>query len=344
MSDTLNPAAFPQARLDAMLTAAKNFDRSRLPGNLPWRFDTNSQMDAAESAFIAEQLVYMRPGVFEVQYPDLKGMTLCPVNTSADRGAEEFAITIIDQVGEVKVQRGQSGDTPMVEVSTRRAMIPFFTLRLGYQYTQDEANAAIFARVPLNQRKAMAVRDQLERKLDDIIFVGETTTGIKGMLNQSGADTYTPTTDGAGGLKTFESKSSDQCLNDMNGGADHIVSNTKEVEIPDTMIMPLTSRNELARRRVGDGTSVTILNYFLENSKFVKTVEASYKAESNTGWTGKRMTTYRKDPNKVEAVVSVRFDQLAPQFRDFSVITHCWMKTAGVALYQPLSMCYTDGI
>lgn len=343
MSDTLI-RNFPQARLDEMMRAAKNFDRQRPPANLPWRFDTGGQMDGAESAFIAEQLMFMRPGVFEVQYPDLTGMSLCPVNTSADRGARDWGIEVMDQVGQVKVSQDMAGDTPMVEVSARRAAISFFTLRLGYQYSQDEADAAIYARIPLNQRKAMAVREQLERKLDDIIFVGETTTGITGILNQSAADTYTPTADGAGGAKTFDSKSADQVINDLNAPADQIVSNTKGVEIPDTLLLPLTTRNSIARRRVGDGTSVTILNYFTENSQFVKTVAATYKSETSGSGSTKRSVTYRKDPNKLEAIVSVRFDQLPPQYHNFSVVTHCWMRTAGVALYQPKSMCYSDGI
>lgn len=335
----------PQVHLDGMRQAAVECDGGRnISGTTAWRFDGHSHFDAAESFFVARQLEFMRPGIYAVQYPALKAQGLIPFNMGVDTGAAQYTATLVDQVGEVKVSSDMASETPMVELLTKQASMAIFHMRLGYQYSLQEARTAMFAKVPLIPQKALRTREQMERKLDDIAFLGETTTGIVGLLTASGTDTYTVPTTGAANAKTFDSKSSDDVLLDLNGVVNQVISNTKEIEIPDTMILPITTKTLIANRRVGDGTSSTILRFFLDNQEFVKTVEATYKAESNSAWTGKRGVVYKKDPTRLEMIVPQPFEQLPPQAEGFMVTTLCHMRTAGLAIYLPKSICYFDGI
>jgi hypothetical protein len=232
----------------------------------------------------------------------------------------------------------------MVEVFTKQANVPIFNMRLGYQYSLQEARTAMFAKSPLIPQKALRTREQMERKLDDIAFLGETVTGLTGILNSSGTDTYTVPATGAGNSKTFDTKSADDVLLDLNTVVNQVISNTKEIEIPDTMILPITTKTLISNRRVGDGTSSTIMRFFMDNQEFIKTVESTYKAESNTGWTGKRGVVYKKDPTRLEMVVPQAFEQLPPQAEGFMITTLCHMRTAGLVVYLPKSVCYFDGI
>ncbi len=307
-------------------------------------FDSDGfHRDSAESAFVARQLESMRPGVYKVQYPTLKGARLVSANTEDDTGAEFITITIVDQVGQVLVSKDMSTATPMVEVKTSQQSVSIFSMRLGYQYSLQEARNAIFAKRALTADKAMACREQFERKLDDIIFVGESTIGCKGLLNQSGALTYTPVA-GVGGLLTFASKSPDEVLKDLNGAPSQIVSNSKEIEVPDTALFPTSILEYIGNTRVGDGTSQQILSYWKGTTQHIKNIESTYKAETLGAGSTPRVTFYKNDPVKIEYALTQPFEQLPPQAKDFMVVTNCHMRTAGVILKYPASMIYLDRV
>jgi len=337
--------AFPDARFDEMRDHARSFDRASRPSSdARWRFDMTSQFDGAETVFTARQLEYIRQGVNEIKYPALKAMGLIPWNTSLPSAIEFYTVNVMDQVGEVKVTRDMSGDAPRVELKTTSVSMPIFPLRLAYAYNIDEARAAMLAGMPLLPKKAAKTREQMERKLDDIAFLGDSTMNCKGLLNSTGTDTYTVPTTGAGASTKWDDKSPTAILVDLFGPADQVVKNTNEVEIPTDMLLPVSSRNLISRVRVGDGTSSTVLQYFLENSKFVKSVDATFKLESNSGWTGKRMVVYKKDPDNLEMIVPQPFEQFQPEARGLEVVTQCRIRTGGIALYLPKSVIYGDNI
>jgi hypothetical protein len=322
---------FPKARLDAMSTDAKAFN--------PYKFDT---MDAAESAFIARQLEQIRPGLIEVAYPALKGEQLVPMNFGFDPGAESYTIRIMNKVGEVKVVRDlTTAEIPNVEMSVTEKSVQFFSLATGYMYSLQEARAAIMARMPLNARKAMIAREMMARKMDDIALTGNTELGLLGLFTQTGTTTYA-TPNGSGGDTEFSTKSADEILIDLNGATHKIVLDTLEAHVPDTMVLPLSIRDVIATRRVGDGTDRSVLQYFLANSLYVTTVEQSTKLESNTGWTGKRGLVYKKDPTILEMLISQPFEQMAPQVQGFTTQTLCHGRTAGVVTYFPKALAYFD--
>lgn len=343
MSD-INQNLFPKERYDQMVKAAREFSKDSLPTDLLWRFDANSNMDAAESAFIARQLEFIRPAIYEVRYPDLKAAQLIPFNTSIDPGAAQYTVRIMDQVGQVKVSKDQTDDVPMVEVKVTQASMGFFSMSLGYAYSDQEAREAIFTRMPLLQQKAMAVRSQMARKLDDMAFVGDTTAGITGLLNQSGPLTYSTPTTGEQSSALWNNKASDDVLLDLNAPVQQVVSESLGIEKPNQWLLPLTAYGYINGRRVGDGTSMSILKYFLENNAYGMSVEYTEKSETTGSGTTGRAVAYRNDAECLEMIVPLAFEQKAPQVRGFHVVTLCHMRAGGVAMYRPKSVIYMDSI
>lgn len=344
MDPTDNDVTFPQARLDEMRSAAREFRNDALPAT-EWRFDQQSgHFDSAESAFTARQLEYMRPGLFEVKYPALTAESAMPWNTSIDPGAEQYTITIIDQVGVVRVSKDLAGAIPRVEVKTSQKSLGFFSLTLSYAYTVQDARAAMMARMPLIPTKAMATRGQMARKLDDIAFLGDTDSGLLGLLSQTGLEDYTVPATGAAGSKTWESKDPDAVLLDLNAPASQIVTSSKGILVPNAMLLPNSSREYINGRRIGDGTSSSILAYFLGNNSHIRQVDATYKSETAGSGNTKRGLVYTKDPTCLEFLVSQPFEQFAPQAILAEVVTVCHMRTGGLAMYQPKSAGYMDGI
>jgi hypothetical protein len=340
-------SAFPQARLDAMAQFSKEFDwRKPEPWLAKARWDWTGHFDsAAQAIWIARQVEMLREGLYEIRYPELKSERMIPKEFNIPPGVVDYTARSIDSAGEPEVSRDQPDEIPSVELSTTSTTVSMFNLVLAYQYSDQDIDTAMFAGVPLQPMKAKAVRDQMARALDKIAFLGHVKVpGVKGLLNQSGTTTYTPTATGQGGSKHFDLKSSDDILTDLNALGDQIITDTSEVEEPDTWVLPLTTYRVINRRRVGDGTNQTILKYFVENRDSPITVERTQKLESNMGWTGKRMVAYRKDPSKLQLLVPTLFRQKAPEVRGFKVRVVCQMRTGGVVLWLPKSVAYGDDV
>lgn len=343
MSDQTVNGIFPQVRLDEMKKAAREFNQDNLP-KVDWELRT-PQFDSVAAAFVARQLEYMRPGIFETQYPSLKGKQLVPVNSSMDVGAEQFTIQIWDKVGQVKLLKDFAKDLGRVEVSTSQKSMSVFSMGIAYAYTVNEARAAMFAKMPLQSRKAMAARDLMARKLDDILFIGESTTGAKGLINQTGTETYTVPSTGTGATKTWSTKSPDDVILDLNQPFSQVIVNSLEALTPNTMVLPLSSYQYIAGKRVGDGTSETILSYWLRTNPYgMSSIETSTKLETAGGSSDKRMVVYAKSPQVLEAIVPMEFEQFAPETFNLEVQTICHMRVGGVAVYQPKGIIYGDGI
>lgn len=339
----LNTGIFPQARLDEMSKSAQEFDLRAYP-----RVDSAAadlRNDAASTAFVARQLEFLRPGLFEVQYPNLKGKRWVPVNSSMPVGAEQYTITIMDRVGEVKHIKDFSKDLSRVELSTTQGSMNVFTMGISYAWTVNEIRNAMYAGVPLQTKKAMFARDLMARKFDDILLTGESVTGAKGLFNLTGTDTYTVTADGTGASKTFETKGADKIVRDLNGPLGQMILNSKEIHTPNTVILPLSTYQYIGATRVGDGTSDTVLSYWLRTNPYgISSADYSVKLETAGSGNTKRMLAYEKNPNVLEMIAPVEFEQFAPETFQTEVSTICQMRVGGIALYMPKGVIYADGI
>lgn len=352
--DTLDPKLdenLPDKYRDLMKQHARNFDERRPNADsataVRWDFyggGTRGNFDAAESIFVARQLEYLRPGVYAKKYPKLKWSLLIPANYDVDTGAESYTVQGSDVAGTVQITKLPANNTNMVSMKVFEGSMGFFSMQLGYQYNVQEARNAIFARRPLSPALAMACRNIMERKLDDIAFLGESVTAIKGLLTLSGTETYSTPATGTGGLTTWESKASDDILLDLNAPLDQVVVNSNEIEECDAMLLPTSRRRLISNRRVGDGTSMTVLKYFFENQEQIKAIDTTYKSESNSNWTGKRGMAYTRDREHLEMVIPQPFEQFQPIIDGVTITTQCHMRTGGVALLVPKSVIYFDNI
>ncbi len=350
MSDNLE-SMFPQARLDAMRAHARDFGKKDLRADgepellgcfLPGK-GGGFRQDGAESYFVARQLEHIRAGVIEMDFPPMKYESLVPMNTEPSPGAEEYTVTHEEMVGRAKISKDMQGIIPRVDAKTTQTTFSIYSMLLSYGYSLQEARAAMQAGRPLPARRAAVCREQMERELNTIAFLGQSEAGIKGMLNLASTLTYTTAT-GAGGSKNWDLKTPEEILADWNGSVSQVITNSNEVETPDTSVLPLSRYEYVSTKRMGDGTSDTILTYFKRNNPHIKTVESSHLSESNTGWTGKRMVNYQRSPLKVELIVPVPFEQLMPDVTSTQTVTICHLRTAGVVAHRPKSVIYTDEI
>lgn len=355
-SDKAESGVFPQARLDAMSKASREF-RGMITDNTT-RVDSAVAMnylgpagrrwfnhfrdDSAESIWFARQLESIRPGLLEVEYPQLKGKLWVPVNNEVDNGAETYTVQSVDKVGEATVTSDYAEDAPSSDVLAHESSQQLRGIRTSYRYSIQDMRRSMLAGRPLDVAKAMAARDTVERRLDDIIFNGYAAAGLLGLVTLTTTNSYT-IQNGAAGSKLWSKKTALEVLADLNGLVNKIITDSKGVEEPDFLGMPLTAYTEITTRPIGLDANKSIADYFMKNNPSVRSIDWSHKLETAGSGSTRRMACYKRDRNKVEALIPQEFEQFAPQMRGMLVVTECHARSGGVAPLFPQSIGFADG-
>lgn len=308
-----------------------------------------AHFDAGETTNFARELLKIRAQVFEQRFPELKALRLVPKNGEVSDIDEQYAYRKVTEYGVVKLGSSYDQAAPRVGVSSSEsAPVMIKPMVVSYGYSFQEAKVAAKTGSQLPARAANAARKAIAQELNRILTYGTSDYGtpMKGLLTLTGTTVYT-VPNGVGGSKTWESKTADEILLDLNGMVTKIVVDTNDVEHPDTLILPLSSYELISTRRLGDGSDTTILKHFLATSPHIKQVEPWFACEQapDAEWTGKRAMAYHKSPDVLEAIVPVEFDQYPPQVQNgMETVTTCHARTAGVVCYHPKAVCYADGI
>jgi hypothetical protein len=301
--------------------------------------------DAAENLFFERELLAVAARSYDVKYPQLKGRQLVPVNNKVNPGATSYKFSQYDMAGVAKVLASYADDLPEANVKGKEFFVQIKPVASSFRYNIDEIRNAAFAGQPLEQRLANACRLAIEKRIDAIIASGDTDTGLVGLFGLSNTWVYT-VPNGTSGHTAWSTKTPLEILADLNAMATTIVSGTNEVEVPDTLILPIKQRQQIATTpmfSVG-GSNVTIEKFFLENNPYVKRIVQWYKA-TGTGVSGAdRAVCYRLDPEALEAIVPLEAEFLPPQPQNLTFKIPAHAKCAGVVTYYPMSICYADAI
>ncbi len=303
------------------------------------------RMDAAENVFFARELEQVRARSYDVLYAEKKSRMLLPVDHSIDPGVENVTFTTFNRFGVAKFISNYATDFPRADVSGVQATQAIKSLGASYGYSIQEIRAARFANKPLEQRKANAARQAIEDKIDSIGAVGDTANGLPGLLTLSSTGSYT-VPNGASGTATWATKTSLEILKDLNGIVNGMIVATLEVEKPDTMILPIAQYADISTRpmfAVG-GSDVTILEFFLRNTPYIKQVVSWDKCRGAGTSSTDRMVIYRRDPDALSFIISQEFEQFPPEPKGMTYQMACHARVGGVQVFYPLSISYGDGI
>lgn len=307
------------------------------------RFDAarlNVHLDANETMLVTRELEAVESQVYRKVYPDLLSDQLIPVMGGVHPGAKTTSFDMVDRTGKAKLVASYADDAPVVEVTKTRTAQNIFGMQLGWVWSIQDVRAAAMAGVPLETEGAFAVRDGIERAIDQICAIGDTESGLQGLLNHSAAPAALAN---PGGVWTTSSTVA-QLLTDLNYLVNDIVNDTKNVDrlAPDTLILPIdqfTTLNSVTNAN----TDKTAARIFLETNPYIKTIVPWYFAADPAG-TGPRACAYRRDPMVVSKVLPQPFEFMPPQQTGmvFKQLGHA--RTAGVKMRYPVAVRYMDGI
>ena len=314
------------------------------------------KMDESTRVFFEREIEHVKSQTFDVQYPTLKALQLLPMNDSAGPGADSITYEQFDKVGMAKIIADYADDLPRVDIKGKKFTTPVESLGDAYGYSLQEVRSAALAGRALQTMRADSARRAMAQEEHRILMFGDSTTGLPGFLSNANVPSVAVPADGAGGATTFASKSADQILRDMNSLVNGIVDLTNGVEMPNTLLLPISQHSLIASTPRSATSDTTILQYFLNNNPFITAVEWVHDLKAPAaGWlaqhgitlpidTGDVMVAYDRNPNKLTAEVPQPFEQLPIQERGLEFLVNCHQRVGGCIIYYPLSVSIAVGI
>ena len=298
--------------------------------------------DALETVFIARELVSVETAVYEKKYPEFKGRSLVP-KKALPEGATFASYTEQDEYGSARIISSGADDLPRAEVSRAETLVQIYTVANSYAYTTMELKKAAFARMSLDAAKAMAARRIMEQKIDSLLQTGDAAYGMKGLLNQTGTNTYVVPNGGLGS-PLWTQKTSDEILTDLNAMANAASNATNGIEYPDVLVLPIDKYDLISQKPRSSTSDTTVKEFFLGNSQYIKEIIPWWPCK--TAGTGgvSRAVAYRRDIEALWYYMPQEFQAMAPQIQKLEYLIPCTADYGGVHVRLPKSITYADGI
>ena len=314
-----------------------------------------NRLDSDETAFFARQLEFIKAQTYDKRYPELLARTLIPVSNEGGPGVESITYYQYDMFGAAKIVASYANDLPRADVRGKKFTASVHSLGDSYGYNIQEIRGARFAGIPLEQRKANAAVRAIEQGINTIAWFGEADHNIPGFLNNPNVPMSAVANTGKdvkGNPSTlWVNKSPNQILYDMNECANGIVSLTKKVERPNTLLLPVAQYLYIASTPRSDLSDTTILDFFLQNNPYIKDVvdlnELAYDPTiPGSGGPGGTdlMVAYNRDPDKLELRIPQDFEQFPPEQKGLEFEIACHARIGGVVMMYPLSASFAYGI
>ncbi len=301
--------------------------------------------DAGESAFFSRQLEEIRGRTYDLKLIELKARMLIPVDNSVPPGADAVTYRQYTSSGLAKIIASYAADFPRADIYGKEFSVKPKGIGASYGYNVQEIRAAQMTGLPLEQRRANAARRAVEEKIDSIAQKGDSDYGLTGLLNQAAALVFTVPA-GISGFTDWARKTPSEILADMNGATNNVVIQTKEVEHPDTMLLPISQYTLVATTPWSptNASNVTILEMFLKNTPWISEVEPWYALTGAGVGPSDRGMVYKRDPDHLMLVIPQEFEQFPPQPEGLEFKVRCHARCGGVQVFYPLSICYFDTI
>lgn len=309
------------------------------------------RFDSAEDAsvFFARELDYIKSQSYDVEYPEFTALSIFPISSEVNPGAETVTYYSYDKTGMAKIISNYATDLPRADAKGKPTTAIIKSIGASYGYSVQEMRASRMAGKSLDVRKAEAARYQIDYLNNKIAWAGDEETGLIGVLSAgNNIPFYTIPANGEGGSTLWKNKTAAQILADINGMQAQVAKNTKNVERPDTLVLPADVYIDISTRQI-DNTGYTIKRFVLENAPYLKEIVPAAELQSDATDTNPYAPQavallFKKDPRKITIENPLPFYQYPLQPQGLEVIVPCEARTAGAIIYYPLSLLIALGI
>lgn len=314
--------------------------------------------DQQALAFVTGQAYKINQSVYETRYPDWDFSRLIFVDTSGPEWAPGVITYTSDMTGRADWQSGYAKDIPLADVSQDRTLRSHSMAAIGYQYNIEEVNAAIQVGGSLTDRRARAARLAYTKFMYDLTIKGAAAKGFGGLINYTGITPTTAPADGTGSATEWVNasgvglKTPAQIVRDINLALQGVYLGTSEIEMADTILLPVEAYNYIASTPYSATTMETILSFVQRTNMYtmqtgrpltIRTVREL--GTGNAGGTGGRLVAYKNDADyaRLHLPMPHRF---LPVYQDspLNFVVPGIFRTGGVELMSDAAIRYLDSI
>ena len=240
------------------------------------------RFDDAEDAslYFARELDYIKAQSYDVEYPELTALSLFPISNEVNPGAETVTYYSYDKTGVAKIINNYATDLPRADVKGKPSTGYVKSVGASYGYSVQDMRASRMASKSLDVRKAEAARYAVDFELNRIAWAGDKENGLIGVLSPENDIPLYAVPNGASGKTSWESKTADEILADLNGMQKQVSRTTKNVERPDTLALPADVYIDISTRQIPN-TGYTVKKFLLENAPYLKDIVSAAELQAD---------------------------------------------------------------
>lgn len=325
---------------------------SSIPASLVGVRSMNFDDAEAASVFFARELDFVKSQSYDVEYPEFTALSLFPMSSEVDPGAETVTYYSYDKTGLAKIISNYATDLPRADVKGKPTTAIIKSLGDSYGYSIQEMRASRMAGKSLDTRKAESARYQIDYLNNKIAWNGDAETGLKGVLSTDNDVPLYTVANGAKGTTSWADKTEDEILADITGMLKQMATVTKKVEKPDTLALSSDAYIEIQNKRI-EGTATTVLKYIQDNIPDIKQIVSCPELDADSVETnpyaaasdGKAVALlFKNDSRKLSIESPLPFMQYPIQTQGLEVVVPCEARTAGAMIYYPMSLLIAVGV
>lgn len=325
---------------------------SSIPASLVGVRSMNFDDAEAASVFFARELDFVKSQSYDVEYPEFTALSLFPMSSEVDPGAETVTYYSYDKTGLAKIISNYATDLPRTDVKGKPTTAIIKSLGDSYGYSIQEMRASRMAGKSLDTRKAESARYQIDYLNNKIAWNGDAETGLKGVLSTDNDVPLHTIANGAKGTTSWADKTEDEILADITGMLKQMATVTKKVEKPDTLALSSDAYIEIQNKRI-EGTATTVLKYIQDNIPDIKQIVSCPELDADSVETnpyaaasdGKAVALlFKNDSRKLSIENPLPFMQYPIQTQGLEVVVPCEARTAGAMIYYPMSLLIAVGV
>jgi hypothetical protein len=304
----------------------------------------------AALGFLLSQTTSIEQDVYAIRYADIQYPNLVPVDTSAYPWARTVTYFTTDHAGQADWMDGNASDMPFADVARTKYETTVESAKIGYRFTLEEVNEAmLIPGMNLPADKAAAAKRAAEELVERVVFSGDSRKGFLGLVNQTSVP-QVAVANGSSGSPLWANKTPSEILADVNNAIVGAWSSTAQVELHDTVLLPVAQYGLIASTPRSTTSDTTIITYREANQIYTASTGQPLTIRTLRQLTGSgaggtnRMVTYRRDPQVLKFHMPVPHQFFPPQQRMLEFIIPGMMRLGGLDVRLPKGMSYNDGI
>ena len=304
----------------------------------------------ATLGFLVSQTSAIEQEVYAIRYADIQYPNLVPVDTSAYPWAKTVTYFTVDQAGQADWMNGNASDMPFAEIAHTKYETTVEAAKIGYRFTLEEVNQAMM--IPgmnLTSDKAAAAKRAADELVEKVVISGDVRKGFLGLVNQTSVP-QAAVPNGTASSPLWANKTPGEILADVNNSIVGAWSATQQIELHDTVLLPVNQYGLIAATPRSSNGDTTILKYLQDNNLYTSTTGKpltirTLRQLSGAGAGGtNRMITYRRDPQVLKFHMPMPHQFFPPQQRMLEFIIPGMMRLGGLDVRLPKGISYNDGI